>query len=187
MTRITMKTMVIAVVALAMIFAACGDKATITQETDASPAGKVTGYTSCKGVSIAVAQGETPANQDCIEYTYDGHSILKLTHVNAGFNCCPDSLLAAFRISVGEIIIDESEDLASGGCHCLCLYDLDYVITGLPSGYYNVRVNQPYLKSGASVLDFAIDLTSARSGSFCVSRDFYPWATEKIAGNIPVD
>ena len=178
MARIMTKIMVVPVAAVALLFAACGEQATTSQETDMSPAGKVTGYTSCKGTSDATSRGDTPTAQDCIVYSYDGHSVLTLKHVNAGFNCCPDSLLAAFRISLGQIIIDESEDLASGGCHCLCLYDLDYRITGLSPGYYNIRVNQPYLRSGSEVLDFGVNLSTAKSGTFCVTRNFYPWGTQ---------
>ena len=178
MSRMATIAMVIAAVVLALSLIGCGDKAITTQQTDENPAGKVTGYTDCKRGPDAASQADTSAVKDCIEYTYDGHSVLTLKHVNAGFNCCPDSLLAAFHVSVGEIIIDESEDLTTGGCHCLCLYDLNYEITGLAPGHYNIRVNQPYLKSGAAVLDFSMNLTSATSGSFCVTRNFYPWITE---------
>jgi hypothetical protein len=177
MTKITVKTLAIAVAAVALVFSACGEKTMNTQVTDTNPDGKVTAYTSCKGMSMAASRGDMPKNQDCLEYDYDGQSVLRLKHVNAGFNCCPDTLIGAFHISVGEIIIDESELLTTGGCHCLCLYDLDYEITGLAPDQYSIRVNQPYLTSGAEVLEFTLDLTSAKSGTFCVTRDFYPWGT----------
>jgi hypothetical protein len=177
MTKITVKTLAIAIAVAALIFSACGDKATEPQGTDTNPNGKVTDYTSCKYTELAASRGEEPTDQDCLEYNYDGQSVLRLKHVNAGFNCCPDSLMAAFHISVGQIIIDEAE-LLINGCHCLCLYDLNYEITGIDPGEYSIRVNQPYLENEAAVLEFTLDLTSANTGSFCVIRGFYPWSTK---------
>ena len=164
---------------VAMIFlAACSDKTTEPQGSDGIPSGKVTDYTTCKDSAMAAGRGEIPNDRDCIEYAYDGQSVLTLTHINAGFNCCPDSLMAAFHIGSGDIIIDEAELLTSGGCHCLCLYDLDYEIRDLPPGEYIIRVNQPYLASRAAVLEFSVDLASQPSGTVCVERDFDPWGGE---------
>jgi hypothetical protein len=177
MTRITVGAIATVIAATALVFSACGDKTADTEGADTNPNGEVTGYTSCKGVSMAASRGDTADSLDCLEYDYDGQSVLRLKHVNAGFNCCPDSLMAAFQISTGEIVIDEAELLTSGGCHCLCLYDLDYEVTGLAPDQYSIRVNQPYLTDDAEILEFTLDLTAARSGTFCVLRDFYPWGT----------
>jgi len=160
---------------LALVLFSCSS--TTEPENDANPAGELTQSSSCKNFTGGTQDWTTPSEQDCIEYVYDGESILTLRHINAGFNCCPDSLTAQFHVSVGSIIIDEGEVLDQGGCHCLCLYDLDYRIANLPPGPYAIRVNQPYLWPGAAVLEFQVDLSAATSGSHCVERDQYPWGT----------
>ena len=163
-----------ALVTLALALAACSDKAADTDDSALTPNGKVTGFTGCKMFAEAATRGLVPADQDCVAWEYDGASVLKLTHVNSGFNCCPDSLSARFHISTGSIIIDEAEWLTKG-CFCLCLYDLEYEIVDLPPGEYGIRINQPYLPFGATVLEFTVDLASSPTGAYCVERDYYPW------------
>lgn len=180
-------TTTIAIAAVALILGACGDRTKSTQGTDTDPVGKVASYTSCKSGTMAASQTEIPKDQDCIEYAYDGHSVLHLRHVNAGFNCCPDSLLAEFEVSSGQIVIDEAEDLTTGGCDCLCLYDLNYEITGLKPGLYDITVNEMYLDSEAEMLEFTLDLTSLKTGTFCVTRDFYPWQTDSLLVSPVID
>ena len=163
----------ITVIALGLL--SCNNKAANPPGGDTSPNGDVTSHTSCKGGSLASATIAIPNNQDCIEYSYDGQSVLLLKHVNAGFNCCPDSLTADFQIASGEIIIDEAEFLTNHGCSCLCLFDLEFQISNLPPGLYHIRVNEKYLQSGANLLAFTLNLKAGISGDFCVTRDFYPW------------
>jgi len=78
---------------------------------------------------------------------------------------------------VGAVItITENESLEpSGGCDCVCLFDVDYQISNLPPGEYVVTVDQLYLQPGAEILEFTVDLVSSPSGSHCVQRDDYPW------------
>jgi hypothetical protein len=161
---------------LALVLAACSS-GTEPDQT-ASPVGELAKATGCKAFTASTGGFTVPSEQDCIEYEYDGESILQLRHVNAGFNCCPDTLTAVFHIQVGSIIIDEAERLDSGGCHCLCLYDLDYEIRDLPPGEYAIRVNQPYLWAGADILEFTVDLTDEPSGFHCIERDRYPWGVQ---------
>ena len=139
------------------------------------PVGTLVDYDGCKEFNKGNALNGTPPDQDCIEYQYDGASLLLLKHVNAGFNCCPDEILADITIEDNVITIDEDESLESGGCDCLCLFDVDYQISNLPPGEYTIRVNGLYLEEGDEILQFTVDLTSSPSGSFCVYRDHYPW------------
>jgi len=139
------------------------------------PNGYLVSSFGCKTFGTRTPMYDAPSDQDCIEYQYDGESVLLLRHVNAGFNCCPDSLTARIRIREGMITIDEAELLYSGGCYCLCLFDVDYEIVDLPPGEYTIRINGMYLLEGDEVLEFTVDLASSPSGSFCVPRDHYPW------------
>lgn len=60
----------------------------------------------------------------CVEYTFDNtNNKLILKHINAGFNCCPDSLYVQTTLQSDTIIIQEYESNAL--CFCECLYDLD--------------------------------------------------------------
>jgi len=139
------------------------------------PIGSMTGYQGCKEFRKDGAADSIPADQDCIVYQYDGEGVLLLEHVNAGFNCCPDEILADVNLQGNVITITEDESLEpGGGCDCLCLFDLDYRIDNLPPGEYTIRVYGMYLL-GAEIIEFNADLGSSPSGTHCVHRDFYPW------------
>jgi hypothetical protein len=141
-----------------------------------SPVGVMSGYSGCKESAKTSLPDITPPDQDCIQYQYDGESILLLKHVNAGFNCCPDEILADVAVTGSVITVTESESLEpSGGCFCLCLFDVDYQISNLPPGEYTITVNQLYLQPGEQILEFTFDFASSPSGSYCVQRDDYPW------------
>lgn len=138
------------------------------------PSGSLTGYEGCKEFSKDGATDSIPPDQDCMVYQYDGEGVLLLEHINAGFNCCPDELLAEITIQDNIITIEEDESLESGGCDCLCLFDVDYRIDNLPPGEYTIKAYGMYLL-GAEILEFTVDLTSSPSGMHCVYRDHYPW------------
>ncbi len=140
------------------------------------PRGTLLGYGDCKLFDKEAADIQAPgSDQDCIEYDYDGGSVLSLKHINAGFNCCPVKIMADIDIENHLIIIKESE--AEAGCHCLCLFDVDYEITDLEPGEYTVRVIEPYVHEGDEKLEFTVDLSNPTSGRHCVHRRYYPWNT----------
>ena len=139
------------------------------------PVGRLVGRTDCKGsggVKTGTAAGPT-SSQECIEYDYDGRGVLRLKHVNAGFNCCPGTVSADIEISGDTIRISESE--SSSLCDCSCLYDLSYEIAALASGVYRISVIGPYQPEEGPPLEFLLDLDQASTGSFCVQRTQYPW------------
>jgi hypothetical protein len=139
------------------------------------PSGSLTGYEGCLEFSQGGQTDSIPPDQDCILYQYDGEGILLLEHVNAGFNCCPDEILADVNLQGNVITIEEDECLEpGGGCDCLCLFDVDYRIDDLPPGEYTIRVYGMYLL-GAEIIEFTADLGTSPSGTNCVHRDFYPW------------
>jgi hypothetical protein len=137
--------------------------------------GTLVDHTGCK--SYVVLRDSITNDQDCIQYLYDGVGALTLKHINAGFNCCPGSLHADFDIGGGLITITESEVYDTvGPCACLCLFDVDYEISGLPPGLYTIRVNGLYVNPGDDPLEFPVDLSGPVDTSyFCVQRDYYPW------------
>ena len=138
--------------------------------------GAVIGHSGCKPHGKSAAIDPITPEYDCVTYEYDGQSILTLHHINTAFNCCPDSLTAEFQLAPGTVVIDEAEWLTDFGCLCLCLYDMDYRITGLPPGTYTIDINGMYVGENEPQLEFTVDLTTATSGQFCVYRgENYPW------------
>jgi hypothetical protein len=138
--------------------------------------GHLSSYTGCKPTG---GQGAgLAATQECIEWSYDGESTLNIAHINAGFNCCPDSLVADIQISGDTISIDENEILVNG-CRCLCLFDLTLVVTGVAPGSYQIEISGPYMDDSdpetRGMVEFTVDLSSDSAGSYCVERDHYPW------------
>lgn len=116
----------------------------------------------------------TTAGSACMRFTYDAAARkLLLTHVNAGFNCCPEQIHAAVTVKDGTIRIAESE--AGPNCRCNCLYDLDIVVENVPPQAFTVTVDEPLLDSNEVRMEFPIDLTSETSGEHCVPRRSYPW------------
>ncbi|MCD6346630.1 MAG: hypothetical protein J7L96_04340 [Bacteroidales bacterium] len=119
-------------------------------------------------------RSDYPNNTDCILFAYDGDSMLTMTHINAGFNCCPEEFLVNVDLQNDTIFIRESE--RNGLCDCNCLYDLHFTIEPIPPGNYFISVDEPYARqAGEPRLQGLVDLSEAGSGEICVERSFYPW------------
>jgi len=148
-------------------------------EIGETPSGTLTDYNGCK--VFTAAKSETPPDQDCMFYDYDGLSgTLNLSHVNAGFNCCPSELAADIIITDDTISIYEEELFDSlGGCYCLCLFDVNYEITDLEPGQYVIKVIGLCLEFEEDTLVFDVDLSAEPSGSYCAARTHYPWGFEQ--------
>jgi hypothetical protein len=146
-----------------------------SEETQVDPTGALLQYDGCKQFQGNSNMGQVlvASTNDCLEYQYDGQSTLTLKHINAGFNCCPGDISAEIEFNGDSITITEIEQ--EQGCHCLCLFDLDYEVINLQPGRYTVRVIEPYVEENDQVLEFTLDLFSATSGSYCLERTFYPW------------
>jgi hypothetical protein len=137
-------------------------------------------HSGCKVFAGDGPDGFTPPLQTCFIFSYDGVDTLRVSRVNAAFNCCPDSLFVEVALDDSTITITEKEDLTGGGCYCLCLFDLDYTIAGVPPGSYRIRVVEPYRDTNETnpALQFSVDLAITPSGTFCVQRSGYPWGEE---------
>jgi hypothetical protein len=122
---------------------------------------------------MALETDSIPPSQDCISYHYSESGLLTLKHINAGFNCCVDDIIVDLCPHGDTILIQEAE--VNPNCRCLCLYDLDMVITNLPPGQYLIKVVEQYVQEGDPPLEFPVDLAVVPSGTFCIGRDHYPW------------
>ena len=155
------------IAAVALLSLACTDDTT-GPGSQPSPTGGSIGFEGCK--SLMAAQSLDGNDQACISYVYDGQSILQLKHINAVFNCCPDSVGGEVQIDERVIAINEMEVLTMP-CDCICPFDVDYEIVDLPPGLYTIRVNEIYTYQDMELLEFTVDLTKAITGDFCVERE----------------
>ena len=117
---------------------------------------------------------EVNSNMDCIFYVYSNGK-LRLRHVNAGFNCCPE-IDKAIEIRDNSIFITEIE--VEGICDCSCLFEIEYTIAPLAPGTYFIHFDEPYVHQNGEVLEFTVDLVNEPTGEYCVWRDYYPWGVE---------
>ncbi|MEJ2722956.1 MAG: hypothetical protein P8181_17740, partial [bacterium] len=157
----------------ALSLSGCGDSNTTgTSPISLTPSGSLVDFAGCKQFGDGPPDIE-PVIADCIFYRYDGVGVLNVTHVNAGFNCCPGELIASVDVANRIITITEGESEA--GCRCLCLYDVEYEVVDLVPGTYTIRFIEVYTEENDEVLECTVDLTSAPSGLQCLERNHYPW------------
>lgn len=142
------------------------------------PVASLESYHGCKTFNEEISASSLVSlfydqNQDCIEYQYNGDSVLEIRHINAGFNCCPGTIVAQININDNIIVIKESE--TEQGCFCQCLFDVNYKIEGLMPGKYTIKIIEPCTSDQDEKLEFVLDLFRATSGTHCVDRNHYPW------------
>lgn len=139
-------------------------------DDNSNAVGKVVDVSGCGGFQAEKVGSDSYA---CINFSYDGDSVLTLVHTNAIFNCCPDTLWAEIGIEYNAITIEEKESTEiMGGCDCICNYDFNYRISDLNPGYYTIKIIEPYLSGNYEELVLSIGLYSDTSGSFCVARPY---------------
>jgi hypothetical protein len=153
---------------LAIFVITCSDKG-----NDPVPEPDLSG---CKEYSSSTAlKYATSPDQDCIEYSFS-NGVLHIKHVNAAFNCCSD---ANIDVSVeGNIITIEEIELSPNACHCLCLYDFQYAIANLQTQAYTIKILEPLVAENDTEMEFTVDFATEKSGTFCLTRDYYPWGYE---------
>jgi len=132
--------------------------------------GELLTHSDCKSNLKTTAE---PDSLSCAVYSYDAATkVLQLTHINAGFNCCPGTLSCSFKLLGDTIRITEEEQEAL--CSCNCLFDMEMEISGVERSSYVIEFIEPYAGDMDALL-FEIDLAAETDGSFCVTRKSYPW------------
>lgn len=158
---------------LLIIPATSCDDTTPSGTSGEDPSGYLLVTSGCKAFALE-AGGDVPGpDQDCFEYSYDRSGELSITHINAGFNCCPGEITADIDITNHVITITEHEEMQL--CRCNCLFDVEYRIENIPPGLYTIRFVEPYTEEGDEPLECMINLQDDPAGSCCVTRDHYPW------------
>lgn len=160
------------IIAFFFFAASCTDETT-SENKDLQLTIQMSHESGCKQLKSLSADLNITASESCLEYTFNPESQkLTLKHINAGFNCCPESLWCTVVYRNDSIIVQEYEKHT--GCKCNCLYDLNMDISGVKAGAYKFRLIEPYLGTQQAIT-FTLDLKMKPQGSFCVSRSNYPW------------
>lgn len=137
------------------------------------PSGELVNSTDCNDFKSTAEAEHISDTLCCIEFSYDAEDEkLQLKHINAGFNCCPEKIKGEISFENDSVIIKESEK--DGLCDCLCLYDLDYTLSGISKKTYTICFIEPYA-GDQEKLNVCIDLTKNTEGSYCLVRKNYPW------------
>jgi hypothetical protein len=135
------------------------------------PGAIMTERSNCKPHNQGKTADELAFRQECLQYEYDGMGTLLIKHVNAAFNCCPDTIFAEITILQDELLITEYE-AGWEWCTCSCLYDLDYRIDNLPPGLWRIGISYSYLRK---IFEITLDLTNPITGEYCEERHNDPW------------
>jgi len=145
---------------LGFIFiAGCDDKNIINDSLIFN--GKLVSHSDCKKDTENFQSDEVISK---VDYQFDKSlNTLSLKHINVQFNCCPDSLKTDIVLVNDTIFIKEYE--VNGKCRCVCLYDLDMLITGVEAKKYTIKITQPLQ------IIFDVDLEKNPIGSFNVIKE----------------
>ena len=139
--------------------------------------GAVSAFSGCKYLNKTTGLSKNietlPDTLAAVEYFYDGESQLILTHINAGFNCCPAEIVSTFVLEGNTIIITPKE--TASDCDCNCLYDLVFDLTNVQAQLYTIRFVEQYTGEEDEKLEFEVDFSKQPTGSYCVPRTHYPW------------
>jgi hypothetical protein len=145
--------------------------------SEENPAGADDAYgVLLESVGCKTAEGNMDAQlasgEECLEWALHA-GVLSMKHVDAAFNCCPESLSAEVLIDGSLITVIEDEDFDGGSpCDCICLFDLHIAVYDLAPGVYTISLSGPY---SPEPLDTTIDLAAQPTGRYCEDRESYPW------------
>jgi hypothetical protein len=157
-------------VALAALLAGCGGEPPMVVENESAEASAVIIAPQCIEPAGGRALGQTYSAQECLAWNYEDGN-LWLEHANAIYNCCLDSVSVTMTAGQQTITVVEHEHLAAGGgCHCLCQYNLDYLVPDVEASQYTLQLLSESSNAGGSELLFelSLDLTSTPTGSYCL-------------------
>ena len=135
----------------------------------------VTGFEGCKEAPLYTGAILDRGAEACIEYDYDGVSVLWLKHVNTTFNCAPDAVGGSVEVVPRELIRIVEDEYAPSPADCLCLFDVEYEIHHVWPDRYRLVVSEMYAGEGNEPFDFELDLTRPCTGERCLPRSGYPW------------
>lgn len=93
---------------------------------------------------------------------------LRVQHLNATFNCCPQELIVNTTVRNDTILINEDEKMQ--GCNCVCKYDLRYKLVSLDYGTYHVMLKR---QKDLVIEEFDLDFNSKTDKSILIKLKDY--------------
>jgi hypothetical protein len=160
-----------ALVAVSLCTVGCEEENEAPIIADPQMTGSLVRVDGCKS---SFTKESMQSDRSCMLFTYDAtKQQLKLTHVNAAFNCCPEKIAANVSVKDGVIHIVESE--TGPNCRCNCLFDLYMVVENVPAASFVIKVDEPLLGEGEARMEFTVDFSKVTQGENCLPRNFYPW------------
>ncbi len=150
-----------------------------TKPDQTKPTARLISQSDCKpSLTSQPGAAASECSQDCVEIWSESEGVVRVRHIDAGFNCCIDSVVISVEIKGHVALVTETE-VMQAGCHCLCLYDIEYEIRDLPSTVNKIEFVEPYADPDTWPDDeplccsFPTPLTD--TVSCCVMRCHYPW------------
>lgn len=122
-------------------------------------------YVGCKENTDKTKQSFSESifkNQEYIEYRAIEDGYLHIKHINAQFNCCPDTIKVNFSTENNGFVITEDEQ--NPKCNCFCNYDLEYNIGPLLSKEYTIFI----YKGNIEQAKFDINYNSSIKGKVTI-------------------
>ena len=176
-SRPVLLTLVLLAATCFLLFATCNDDGA-TKPQQIKPSARLISQSFCKEGLIQPLYAASACEQDCLEYWSDSTGNLHVRHINAGFNCCIDSVAVSVEIR-GQVAFVTETEIMQNGCHCLCLYDIEYELIDLPATVTKIEVAEPYANPdqwpSEPPLCCSFNLPLVDTGTCCVERCHYPW------------
>jgi hypothetical protein len=105
--------------------------------------------------------------QECAEWELAENALI-MKHTNTLFNCCADSITASMEIHGDTIYINEWE-LGGEPCDCICMYDVNMVLSGITPGTYNFIIRNGNYPNGFPKMKWTVDLLKNPTGEVCAT------------------
>jgi hypothetical protein len=127
-------------------------------------------YTKCLNETGIINVEETP--KTTIKWEFN-NGILKIYHLNAGFNCCFDRIEISVEQNGKSINIIENDIGAK--CDCNCPRDIDFMLKDIIEGTYTINIQEALYIDNYPSISFEANLNDGNSGELSFERPFYPW------------
>lgn len=133
---------------------------------NASPVEAFT-YFGCKKSTDATTVLTKSASEEEEYIVYKGHKdgYLYIRHINATFNCCPDTMKVTAVISGNRLIVNEREIVPR--CNCTCRYDLEYKIGPLSTQKYTLHIYKDALR----YTEFSFTYNASLNSRFIIRKN----------------
>ena len=157
------KTILFSVIALFLLLGGAGCEKEKTNEMQL----RDFSYVGCKENTDKTKQSFSESilkNQEYIEYRAIEDGYLHIKHINAQFNCCPDTIKVNFSTGNNGFVITEDEQ--NPKCNCFCNYDLEYKIGPLSSGKHTIFI----YKGSIEQKKFNINYTPSTEGKITIKE-----------------